>query len=72
MIQSAVMEHTDANDRGVKTADYTVIVRTNMPAVLIEVGFLTDAAEKGMLQDEEYQNKLARGIAEGVIRYLTQ
>lgn len=72
MIQSAVMEHTGANDRGIKTADYTVIVRTKMLAVLIEVGFLTDEAEKEMLQDEEYQKKLAQGIAEGVIRYLNQ
>ena len=72
MIQSAVMEQTDALDRGIKTADYTVIVRTNMPAALIEVGFLTDEAEKEMLQDKEYQQKLAKGIAEGIRRYLNR
>ena len=70
MIQSAVMEQTDAFDRGIKTADYAVIVRTSMPAVLIEVGFLTDEVEKEMLQDKEYQEKLAKGISEGIIRYL--
>ena len=70
MIQNAVMEQTDAFDRGIKTADYTVIVRTTMPAALIEVGFLTDEAEKEMLQDKEYQEKLAKGISEGIIRYL--
>lgn len=72
MIQSAVMEQTDALDRGIKTADYTVIVRTNMPAALIEVGFLTDEAEKEMLQGKEYQQKLAKGIAEGIRRYLNR
>jgi N-acetylmuramoyl-L-alanine amidase len=41
-----------------------------MPAALIEVGFLTDEAEKEMLQDKEYQEKLAKGISEGIIRYL--
>ena len=41
-----------------------------MPAVLVEVGFLTDAEEKEQLQEEAYQRKLARGIAEGVKRYL--
>lgn len=72
MIQSAVMEQTDAFDRGIKAADYMVIVRTTMPAVLIEVGFLTDEVEKDMLQDKEYQQKLAKGIAEGIRRYLNR
>ena len=72
MIQSAVMEQTDAFDRGIKAADYAVIVRTTMPAVLIEVGFLTDEVEKDMLQDKEYQQKLAKGIVDGIVRYLNR
>ena len=70
MIQESLINQTDANDRGIKVANYTVIVRSNMPAVLVEVGFLTDAEEKEQLQEEAYQRKLARGIAEGVKRYL--
>jgi N-acetylmuramoyl-L-alanine amidase len=72
MIQKAVIEQTDAFDRGIKAADYTVIVRTTMPAVLIEVGFLTDEVEKNMLQDKEYQQKLAKGIVDGIVRYLNR
>jgi N-acetylmuramoyl-L-alanine amidase len=70
MIQESLINQTDANDRGIKVANYTVIVRSDMPAVLVEVGFLTDAEEKEQLQEEAYQRKLARGIAEGVKRYL--
>ena len=72
MIQSAVLEQTDAFDRGIKTADYVVIMRTNMPAVLIEVGFLTNEEENKILKNEEYQKKLAQGIAEGIAQYLNR
>ena len=69
-LHEAIIKHTEADDRGVKTADYTVLVRTKMPAVLIETGFLTNSTECELLKDEEYQKKLAEGIAEGIILYL--
>lgn len=43
-----------------------------MPAALVEVGFLSDAGERTLLQTEEYQEKLAEGIAQGIIEYLNQ
>ena len=70
MIQESLIKQTDANDRGIKVANYTVIVRSSMPAVLVEVGFLTDAEENELLQNEEYQRKLAKGITEGIQNYL--
>ena len=70
MIQESLIKQTDANDRGIKGANYTVIVRSSMPAVLVEVGFLTDTEENELLQNEEYQRKLAKGISEGIKKYL--
>lgn len=70
MIQESLIEETDANDRGIKGANYTVIVRSSMPAILVEVGFLTDTEENDLLQNEEYQRKLAKGISEGIKKYL--
>ena len=70
MIQESLIKQTDANDRGIKVANYTVIVRSSMPAVLVEVGFLTDTEENELLQNEEYQRKLAKGISEGIKNYL--
>ena len=69
-IHKEIIKHTEADDRGVKTADYTVLVRTVMPAVLIETGFLTNSTECELLTDEDYQRKLSEGIAEGIILYL--
>lgn len=70
MIQNAVIEQTEASNRGIKTENYTVLVRSNMPAALIEVGFITNETEKELLQDPSYQQKLAKGISEGIIRYM--
>lgn len=70
LIQKNVVAQTGARDREAKTANYTVIVRTDMPAALVETGFLSDSNERELLQQEEYQDKLAKGIAGGIIAYL--
>lgn len=70
LIQENVVAQTAARDREAKTADYAVIVGTNMPAALVETGFLSDSNERELLQQKEYQDKLAKGIAEGIIAYL--
>lgn len=69
-IQENVIAQTEARDREAKTADYTVTVRTDMPAALVEVGFLSDSEECRMLQQEDYQEKIAEGIAGGIAEFL--
>lgn len=71
-IQTCVIEETAARDREVKTADHTVTVTTKMPSALVETGFLSDGTERELLQQEGYQDKLAKGIAEGIINYMEE
>ena len=68
-IQTNLIEATGARDRGAKTANYVVVKDTDMPAALVEVGFLSDAEERELLQQEEYQEKLAKGIVDGILAY---
>lgn len=70
-IQTELIAFTGAVDRGVKTTNYTVLVRTDMPAALVEVGFLSDEGERTLLQQEEYLKKLAQGIAGGIEQELS-
>lgn len=70
LLQKNVIAQTQARDREVKAEDYTVIVRTDMPAALVEVGFLSDPEECKLLRQEDYQRKLAEGIAAGILAYL--
>ena len=56
-------------NRGVKTANYYVLRHTNMPASLIELGFVTNYNEERLLRSDAYQNKLASAIVRGIARY---
>jgi len=49
--------------------NYFVLKQTEMPAVLVECGFLTNAGERGMLTTDEYQEKIAWGIYLGIVDY---
>lgn len=69
-IQAHIIEETGATDRGSRAGDFVLITDTTMPAALVEVGFLSDKAERALLQDEAYQKKLADGIVSGIIEYM--
>ena len=69
LIQNSIIEQTAAKDREVKTANYTVLVRTKMPSVLVETGFLTNETERSLLSDDDYQKKIAQGITDGILKY---
>lgn len=64
-----VLSHTKAKSRGVKHGNFAVIRETNMPAVLIEGGFVTNESELQNLKDPTYLKKLAWGIAKGIDEY---
>ena len=56
----------DSADRGVKSAFFYVLKSSKMPAVLIEIGFLTNKDEALKMIQSDYQKRIARGIAEGI------
>ena len=53
-------------DRGVKQAPFVVLTGATMPAILVEVGFLSNPSEAAQLQGEEHQQQLAEAIALGI------
>jgi N-acetylmuramoyl-L-alanine amidase len=55
-----------SDNRGVRRRGYFVLRRTNMPAVLVECGFLTNPTEAAYAQNASYRQKLAEAIASGV------
>jgi N-acetylmuramoyl-L-alanine amidase len=57
--------------RGMKTAKYRVLVLANVPAMLIELGFLSNRAEAAALGSTGYQLRMARAIAHGCVDYLS-
>jgi N-acetylmuramoyl-L-alanine amidase len=56
-------------DSGVREGPFWVLVGAQMPAVLIEVGYLTNAYEAKNLTSWRYQQTMAEGIVNGIVRY---
>lgn len=70
-LASAVCKSIDSKisirNRGVKTADHVVTRTCTMPAILIEVGFMSTPGELSLMITEEFQNDFAQGIANGIL-----
>lgn len=71
-IQKAMVKETGAYDRGlVERSDLTGFNWSEVPSVLVEMGFLSNPEEDKLLSTEEYRQKIAKGIADGAERWLT-
>jgi N-acetylmuramoyl-L-alanine amidase len=70
-VQKAVVTSTGARDRGiVRRSDLTGFNWADVPAVLVETGFLSNAKDSQLLHTPSYQQKVARGLANGVAAFV--
>jgi N-acetylmuramoyl-L-alanine amidase len=60
---------TDWSHTAIKQAPFYVVSKTSMPAVLIEVGFLTHPEESKKLNTPKYQQEIAQKIYKAVLQY---
>lgn len=68
-IQEELAEVTGSQGRGIKQAPFRVLVGAAMPAVLVEVAFISNAEEEKLLVSDAYQSKVAAAITRGIARY---
>ncbi|MBJ7449402.1 MAG: N-acetylmuramoyl-L-alanine amidase [Parachlamydiales bacterium] len=69
-ILGEVIHFTGAKSRGIKNSNLVVIRKTDMAAVLVEGGFLSNPQERQKLKDHRYLEALAWGVACGIDNYL--
>ena len=55
-----------ARNRGVKKAPFVVLIGANMPSVLAEIGFLTNASDEALLRKPEHRQKIAEALYKGI------
>lgn len=58
-----------ASDKRVKQAPFSVLANTRMPAILVELGFLTNRIESKKLGDSKVQQKIAESLLKAIIAY---
>ncbi|MHB8125043.1 MAG: N-acetylmuramoyl-L-alanine amidase family protein [Desulfitobacteriaceae bacterium] len=68
-IQQELVKISGMNRRVAKPGDFYIIKNTSMPAIIVEVGYLSNVAERKKLQQSWYQEQVARGIAKGIANY---
>jgi N-acetylmuramoyl-L-alanine amidase len=68
-VQEELAVVTGSEGRGVKQAPFRVLVGASMPAVLVEVAFISNPEEEKLLNSDAYQSKIAAAVARGIQRY---
>ena len=69
-VHGSLVSGLSAPDRNVRKARFYVINHTPVPAILAEVGYITNKAERDRLISSDYQTKIASSLARGVMLYL--
>jgi N-acetylmuramoyl-L-alanine amidase len=69
LVQKQIKSKSDMFDRGVKQAGFLVLWKTDMPSVLIETGFLSNAKEEDLLASESGQDNIANSIYKAFKEY---
>lgn len=72
ILQNQLIESLDNGNKRVAKEDntYYLLLHTKIPTVIAECGFLSNQEEKTLLCTEEYQQKIAQALYEGVLKYL--
>jgi N-acetylmuramoyl-L-alanine amidase len=68
-LEQSAQTRLGVRNRGVKSARFAVLKGATMPAVLVEVGFLTNPVEEERLRSSSYRQRLAEAITAGILKY---
>jgi N-acetylmuramoyl-L-alanine amidase len=68
-IQDELVDSLGLRDIGVKEANFAVLRTSNMPAVLVELAFISNEAEEKLINTDSFKNKAAQAIVDGIVKY---
>jgi N-acetylmuramoyl-L-alanine amidase len=69
VVHDSMTQALRISNRGVKQAGFYVLGGAAMPAILIEIGFVTNPREERRLKDTKYRDEIARAIFTGLVEY---
>ena len=68
LFRSQLLEDLGTKNRGTKTAGYYVIKNNSVPAILIELGFISGSSDFSRLTSENFQKKAAKSLYTGIVK----
>jgi len=69
VVETTLRERLPMSRRALQQAPFRVLVGANMPAVLVEMGFLTNGPQEQQLASDEYQNAVTQALLDAILRY---
>jgi N-acetylmuramoyl-L-alanine amidase len=69
---TSIVQTFGSDNRGVKTAAYTVVHKNTVPAILIELGFISNKEDHAKMLDETYQENIAKTIYETLLQVFNE
>jgi N-acetylmuramoyl-L-alanine amidase len=70
LIQQELNDFLSVEERGIKQAPFLVLMGAQMPAVLVEVAFITNPYEEKMLRSYSFKEKIAQALYQGIANYI--
>ncbi|WP_440895939.1 N-acetylmuramoyl-L-alanine amidase [Amphibacillus sp. Q70] len=70
-VHQGLIDETGANDRGIESGNFLVLRLSKQPGILLELGFLSNDNEEKMIQSPDYQDKISKGIINGLEGYFS-
>jgi len=68
-VEASLRQRVPMSARAIQQAPFRVLVGANMPAVLVEMGFITNPSQEKQLQSDEFQNLIVQALVESISRF---
>jgi N-acetylmuramoyl-L-alanine amidase len=68
-VEASLRQRVPMSARAIQQAPFRVLVGANMPAVLVEMGFITNPGQEKQLQSDEFQNLIVQSLVESISRF---
>jgi len=69
ILEAELRERVPMSTRAIQQAPFRVLVGANMPAVLVELAFITNPAQEQALRNDAFQQQLVQALVQSVVRY---
>ncbi|MCS7173329.1 MAG: N-acetylmuramoyl-L-alanine amidase family protein [Armatimonadetes bacterium] len=70
LVQEELGRSLSVPDRGIRTANFKVLRDSPIPAVLVEIGYLTNPVDEALLRTPDFREKVAQALARAIMRFL--